>query len=89
VNDGERRSRRFEAFIDLPDATRLVAIHEGSVWSVTWNGRTWEGRSLVALVEDVPGNFGPGVDVLRQVLEALIEQMDRTAAQARNLHSYF
>ena len=78
-----------EALIILDDGSKIEAARHGSLWSLSWDGRRWEGRSLVALVAEVPGpGLGPTNEVLKQVLDALITAIDRPAAVDRCLRSY-
>ena len=72
----------------LDDGSRVEAARRGGVWSLSWDGRRWEGRSLVALVDEVPGpGLGPTTEVLRQVLDALIAEIDRPGKVDRCLRS--
>jgi hypothetical protein len=82
------RAGGFEAAILVDDGSRITAIRDGGLWALSWNGRRWEGRSLVALVGELPGpGLGPTPDVLAQVLDALIAEIDRPVAVARYLQS--
>jgi hypothetical protein len=75
--------------IVLDDGSKIEAACHGSVWSLNWDGRRWEGRSLVALVGEVPGpGLGPTTEVLGQVLDALIAEIDRPATVDRCLRSH-
>jgi len=80
---------RFVASINLADGSRIEAAREEGNWSLSWDGRSWRGRSLVALVSEVPGpGLGPSSDVLDQVLDALIAEIDRPAAVDRCLRTH-
>jgi hypothetical protein len=78
-----------EISIILDDGSSIEAARHGALWSLSWAGRRWQGRSLVALVDEVPGpGLGPATEVLRQVLDALIAEIDRPAAVDRCLRSH-
>jgi hypothetical protein len=85
---GVHRPLRYEASIALADGATVSAIREAGTWSLEWEDRRWSGRSLVALIDELPGpGFGPGTHVFRQVLDALICEIDRPAAVERSLGS--
>ena len=80
---------RFEAAIVFDDGSTIVAARDGSLWSLSWGEHRWEGRSLVALVSELPGpGLGPDYAVLSQVIDALIAVIDRPAAVDRCLRSH-
>jgi hypothetical protein len=90
VSVARGQARRFDAAIELHDGSKLAAAYEAGLWSVSWNGKTWQGRSLVALVGDASATaFGPGEAGLGQVLDTLIERIDHEAAVGRDLNSYY
>lgn len=73
----------------MADGSTITAVRQGSLWTLSWGERRWEGRSLVALVAGLPGpGLGPSSDVLDQVLEALLAEIDRPAAIDRCLRSH-
>jgi hypothetical protein len=75
--------------IALDDGSEIAAARHGSLWSLSWDGRQWQGRSLVALVSEVPGpGLGPTTEVVAQVLDALIVEIDRPATVDRCLRSH-
>jgi hypothetical protein len=83
-----RHWNRYETSIALADGSTVTAIRQAGTWSLKWDNRRWSGRSLVALIDELPGpGFGPGTEVLRQVLDALVRDIDRPAAVERSLGS--
>jgi hypothetical protein len=80
---------RFEASIILDDGSVIAAARDRSRWSLSWGKHRWEGRSLVALVSELPGpGLGPDDESLGQVIDALIAAIDRPAAVDRCLRSH-
>lgn len=83
------RTYSSNASITLADGSVVSATRESGTWRLEWDGREWCGRSLVALIDELPGpGFGPGTDVLRQVLDALIAEIDRPGVVDRSLRSH-
>jgi hypothetical protein len=85
---GTGRPQRYEASIALADGSTVSAVREAGTWSLEWDNRRWSGRSLVALINELPGpGFGPDKHVFRQALDALICEIDRPAKVERSLSS--
>jgi hypothetical protein len=85
---GVRRPHRYEASLVLPDGATVTAVREAGTWWLEWENRRWSGRSLVALIDALPGpGYGPGTDVLRQVLDALLHEIDRPPVVEHSLSS--
>jgi hypothetical protein len=79
----------FEATIVLRDGSAVTASRRPDLWELAWEGHRWSGRSLVALMSEVPGpGLGPKDDVLGQVIDALIAEIERPAAVARCLQTH-
>ncbi len=83
-----RPAHKSETSITLADGSTVLASRDAGTWRLEWDNRTWSGRSLVALIDDVPGpGFGPGTAVLEQVLDALIREIDRPGLVDRALRT--
>jgi len=84
----DRPAHRSETSITLADGSTVLARREAGKWSLEWDNRAWSGRSLVALIDELPGpGFGPGTTVLEQVLDALITEIERPGLVDRTLRT--